>query len=43
MNPGVSPESCSAASDGELYPIFSSAEAEREGGLKTYSNLSMTF
>ncbi len=41
MNFEASPEPCSAASDGEparpvggLYPTFSSAEAEREGGLK---------
>ncbi|MEW6196142.1 MAG: tetratricopeptide repeat protein [Bacteroidota bacterium] len=34
LNLGASPESYSAASDGELYPILSSAEAEREGGLK---------
>ncbi|MCL6099689.1 MAG: hypothetical protein M1391_14065 [Bacteroidetes bacterium] len=34
MNLGASPEPRSAASSGELYPTFSSADAEREGGLK---------
>ncbi|MEW5843199.1 MAG: hypothetical protein AB1775_08040 [Bacteroidota bacterium] len=38
MNLGASPEPCSAASGGELYPTFSSAEAEREGGLKVKMN-----
>ena len=35
MNLGASPEPCSFANSGKLYPNFSSAEAEREGGLKS--------
>ncbi len=36
MNLGARLEPYSATSDGELYPTFSSAEAERKDGLKNY-------